>query len=49
MKNKGKTWSRGTNSCLRFGVIVNLNLSHDHWNTVFLNFGNKLRVKRHIS
>ena len=24
---KGKTWSRGTNSRLRFGVNVNLNLS----------------------
>jgi len=26
-KNKGKTWSRGTNSRLPFGVNVNLNLS----------------------
>ena len=24
----GKTWSRGTNSCLPFGVNVNLNLSN---------------------
>ena len=29
MKNKGRTWSRGTNSRLPFGVIVNLNLSID--------------------
>ena len=27
MENKGKTWSRGTNSRLPFGVNVNLNLS----------------------
>ena len=27
MKNKGKTWSRGSNSRLPFGVNVNLNLS----------------------
>ena len=27
-KNKGKTWSRGTNSRLPFGVNVNLNLSN---------------------
>ena len=27
MKNKGKTWSRGTNSHLPFGVNVNVNLS----------------------
>ena len=26
-ENKGKTWSRGTNSRLPFGVNVNLNLS----------------------
>ena len=25
-ENKGETWSRGTNSCLLFGVNVNLNL-----------------------
>ena len=29
MKNKGKTWSRGTNSRLPFGVNLNLNLSID--------------------
>ena len=28
MTIKGKTWSRGTNSCLPFGVNVNLNLSN---------------------
>ena len=28
MENKGKTWSRGTNSCLPFGVNVDLNLSN---------------------
>ena len=28
MKNKGKTWSRGTNSRLPFGVNVYLNLSN---------------------
>ena len=27
MENKGKTWSRGTNSRPPFGVNVNLNLS----------------------
>ena len=27
MENKGKTWSRGTNSRLPFGVNINLNLS----------------------
>ena len=27
MENKGKTWSRGTNLRLPFGVNVNLNLS----------------------
>ena len=26
MENKGEHWSRGTNSCLPFGVNVNLNL-----------------------
>ena len=28
MKNKGETWSRGTNSRLPFGVNVDLNLSN---------------------
>ena len=27
MENKGKTWSRGTNSYLPFGVNVNFNLT----------------------
>ena len=34
MENKGKTWSRGTNSRPPFGVNVNLNLSNiliDEW------------------
>ena len=28
MTIKGKTWSRGTYSCLLFGIYVNLNLSN---------------------
>ena len=28
MTIKGKTWSHGTNSCLLFGVNVNLNLTN---------------------
>ena len=28
MKIKGRTWSRDTNSCLPFGVNLNLNLSN---------------------
>ena len=31
-KNKGTTWSRGTNSRLPFGVNVNLNLSNTYNN-----------------
>ena len=32
----GKTWSRGTNSRLPFGVNLNLNVSIDGYNTCFI-------------
>ena len=39
MKNKGKTWPRATNSRLRFGVKLNLNLSIDRKNVkIFAKF-----------